>query len=179
MDEKGGREKWVTRAGPHGIEGEKRVFVRKTLGRARAFRTLRNGEEVTMRSTCEDRMRVGRQEGEFGGGASGKSELALTTDVGGRGCSCLLCEKLKVSLIFPTITPPVLPPPPSSIRKIERTNAFAKSTPSPSPSHPAKGRSCPAMAHRFSSPSRHVLPAKLQLTEEPWERYCLAVDGLL
>lgn len=114
-------------------------------------------------------MRAGRQEGgrrrrrRKSRGSERRSEWKKRARLNGVGGGVararLLCERLKVSLIFPTITPPVF--------LLVARLLFAKlkgPTPSRSRHHPRGAVLLPLARGGTKRPSFHILPIKMQLT---------------
>jgi len=124
-------------------EREKRVFVPKTQlcanGLSERFKMAKRLRcEALAKTTCEpeDKREKRREEEEGGGGGaregqSGKSELVLTAREAELLDLLAVREVESFSHISNNHSARLSPRRPSSIREIERTNAFAKSTSSP------------------------------------------------
>lgn len=140
----------------------RRGYAAKHLRRLHASRKTRGREKEE------------RGEGGARGGQSGKSELALTA----REAELLAVREVEsFSHISNNHSTRLSPRRPSSIREIERTNAFAKSTPSPG-SRPPPPRAGWREGWMVRAPSR-ILPAKMQLAVKFHERYRVVVGDVL
>lgn len=151
-------------AGFHDALKRRRGYAAKHLRRLHASRKTRGwkGEQG------EERRRRSKRRSKW------KKRARLNGVGGGVARACLLCERLKVSLIFPTITPPVF--------LLVARLLFAKlkgPTPSRSRHHPRGSCPPPSRAGWMVRASFHILPIKMQPTEKPRERYCVIVGDVL
>lgn len=136
--------------------------------------------EALAKTTCEpeDKRERGKRKGRRRSKRrlEWKKRARLNGEGGGVARACLLCERLKVSLIFPTITPPVF--------LLVARLLFAKlKGPTPSRSrHRPRGTvllSLTGWRQGWMVRTPRILLAKMQLTEKPRERYRIVVDDVL